>query len=383
MVEVARRIVAFPQAAQRIALQMLAEEIDAMGQFRVVDPPLSREVAVPARQCEALRQNLLLAELRGGRCNLRHHNRMRQASAQMVDARNIIISVLRHDGSVAGELALASLLQNVMARQPPAVRIAPIADLMHEMLREELRAQPPETNAHRFETRQFREQQRQFGQQLAAVFLFIFVFQNERPQQAVAAQLRLIREDAAQMRPQFRRQRFVVVLMCHADEFGDDFRIEIIHIVLIDKEIATQHLARRSSGKLLAEQFRTIFAVEGDRVFTTCRLRRVDDFMTQIFLLVIDAQAVHQTAAETRRPAVFVIQPCVHVQFRRFVETGLYAIHPFVRQIACLQTAARMHEEAAQTDLFHLLYLPTQFFRRQFLIPAPERNGAVHGFGIA
>ena len=263
------------------------------------------------------------------------------------------------------------------------MRIAPIADLMHEMLREEFRAQPPETNAHRLETRQFREQQRQFGQQLAAVFLFIFVFQNERPQQAVAAQLRLIREDAAQMRPQFRRQRFVVMLMRHANEFRHDLRIKIIHIVLIDKEIATHHLARRSRRKLLAEQFRTIFAVERDRVFAARRLRGVDDFMPQIFLLVIDAQAVHQTAAETGRPAVFIIQPCVHVQFRRFVQTGLHAIHPFVRQIACLQTAARMHEEAAQTDFLHFLYLPTQFFRRQLLIPAPERNGAVHGFGIA
>ena len=199
MVEVAGRIVAFPQTAQRIALQMLAEEINAVGQFRVVDPPLSCEVAIPTCQREALRQNLLLTELRSRRRNLRHHNGMRQTSAQMVDTRNIIIAVLRHDGAVAGELALAGLFQNVMARQPPAVRIAPIADLMHEMLREELCAQPPETNAHRFETSQFRKQQRQFGQQLTAVFLFIFVFQNERPQEAVAAQLRLVGEDTAQM----------------------------------------------------------------------------------------------------------------------------------------------------------------------------------------
>ena len=154
------------------------------------------------------------------------------------------------------------------------------------------------------------------------------------------------------------------MLMRHANEFSHDFRIKIIHIILIDKEIATQHLARRSSGKLLAEQFRTIFAVESDRVFTTSRLRRIDDFMTKIFLLVIHAQTVHQTATEARRPAVFVIQPRVHVQLRRFIKAGLYAIHPFVRQIASLQTAARMHEEATQTDLLHLLYLPTQFFRR-------------------
>ena len=173
----------------------------------------------------------------------------------MVDTRNIIIAVLRHDGAVAGELALASLFQNMMACQPPTMRIAPIADLMHEMLREELCAQPPETNAHRFETSQFRKQQRQFRQQLTAIFLFIFVFQNERPQQAVAAQLRFIREDAAQMRPQFRRQRFVVMLMRHANEFRHNFRIQIIHLILVDKEIATQHLTRCSSGKFLAEQF--------------------------------------------------------------------------------------------------------------------------------
>ena len=271
----------------------------------------------------------------------------------------------------------------MMARQPPAVGVAPIADLMHEMLREKLRAQPPETDAHRLETRQFRKQQRQFGQQFAAVFLFIFVFYDERPQQAVAAQLRLVREDAAQMRPQFRRQRFVVVLMRHTDEFRHDLRIQIIDIILIDKEIATQHLARRSGGKRLAEQFRTVFAVERDRVFTAGRLRGVDDFMPQVFLLVVDAQTVHQTAAETGRPAVFIVQPCVHVQFRRFVEAGLHAVHPFIGKIASLQTAAGVHEEAAEADLLHLANLPAELLRRQLFIPAPERNGAVHGFGIA
>ena len=96
----------------------------------------------------------------------------------------------------------------MMSRQPPAVRIAPIADLMHEMLRKEFCAQPPEADAHRLETRQFHEQQWQFGQQLAAVFLFLFVFYDERPQKAVTAQLRLVRSDSAEMLPKFRRKRF-------------------------------------------------------------------------------------------------------------------------------------------------------------------------------
>ena len=93
-------------------------------------------------------------------------------------------------------------------------------------------------------------------------------------------------------------------------------------------------------------------------------------------LLFETVLARHKTACRTRRPAVFIIKPCVHAEFFRFRNTGFYAFEPFLAEIFRVQPDAGVHEETAKPHLLHEADLPDQFLRFQFCVPRPERRSA-------
>ena len=155
-------------------------------------------------------------------------------------------------------------------------------------------------------------------------------------------------------------------------------RIEVVHIVGIDLEVAAEHRSLRAGGQGFADEF-ALGRVPGDGVAPIPRLRGVDEFISQIFLLILDAEAVDGAAAEAAGPAVFVVEPGVHAELVCFVDAGFDAAHPLLRKVGGLKPPARVHEEAADSGVVHLADLFAEHLRLQFLIPAPERNRTVIG----
>ena len=207
----------------------------------------------------------------------------------------------------------------------------------------------------------------------------VLLLKYERPEQSLAGELRLIREDPFQVCEQLFRQAFVVVLVRDLEKFPHNFRIEVVDVVGIDLIVAAQQFSGRSGRQGFAEQFERRGIVPGDRVRALFRLEvgRVEKFITQIFLLILHAESVHEAAAESARPAVFVVEPAGDAAFSRFVEAGSHALHPFVGEVCRAESAACVHEESAESGRFHLTHLAAQFFGFELVVPAPEWDWAV------
>ena len=198
MHEERRRIVPLAQSAQRIALQMLAGEVHSVGELLLEHPQHAGEVEVPAAEREALGKNLLLPDLHRRRDQLGHGDRTGFRTAEVVHARNMVPAVLRHHRAVAVDLPLAGLFEHMVAGQHPAVLVAPLPDLLHEVPTEETGGETPETNPHRVAARHAEEEHRQLRQKFAVVGPPVLLLQHGRPEEAVSRELGLVSEDSLQ-----------------------------------------------------------------------------------------------------------------------------------------------------------------------------------------
>ena len=272
---------------------------------------------------------------------------------------------------------MAVFFQHMMSGQLPVMGITPIADLFHEVVAEKSGTETPKADTHGIFSGVFHKEQRQFGKQFAAVGFAVFVFKNKRPEETVTGKLGFIGEDAAEIFLQELRQIVVVELVRNADEFFHDFGIEVIHIVDIEVVVAAEDFAAHAIGERTAQKLRTVFGIKGDRTGKLCRFGSINDFVTEVLLLIIHTESVDQTAAETGRPAVFVVKPGIHIELLSFIKTGGNAIKPLLRQVFRLQAAAGVHEKAAQAGFGHFADLPAEFFGFEFVVPAPKRSGTI------
>ena len=97
----------------------------------------------------------------------------------------------------------------------------------------------------------------------------------------------------------------------------------------------------------------------------------------QILLLVLDALTVDDAAAKARGPAVFVVRPCVHAALSCLVDGCGNVLEPFLAHVLGLESAACVHEKAADAHIIHQSDLSARFLGAKTLVPRPERNGTV------
>ena len=112
-------------------------------------------------------------------------------------------------------------------------------------------------------------------------------------------------------------------------------------------------------------------------MFRSGEIRRGDFAPAQILLLIFKSETVDDSAAESAGPAVFIVSPRVHAAFFRCMNGGFGDIEPVVGEIVGEKTAARVHEEAADSGVVHQFDLAGKFTGFELVVPAPERNRTV------
>ena len=75
------------------------------------------------------------------------------------------------------------------------------------------------------------------------------------------------------------------------------------------------------------------------------------------------------TATKARRPAVFVIRPCVHTTPLGFIHASTYVFKPLLAHIFGLQTATSVHEETADAHIVHEPHLSQGLGYIEFFVP--------------
>ena len=128
------RVVTLADAAQGVALQMLAQKVDTPHHHPLV---VALELVVSdvvTTECEGLRQNLLLAGLCGGGGQLCHSQAGPDRTAEPVHSGDVQILIVGHAGAVGGQLDIHGFLQHQMTGKLQVMRAAPVVDLLHEVL---------------------------------------------------------------------------------------------------------------------------------------------------------------------------------------------------------------------------------------------------------
>ncbi len=377
MVKGAGGEVPLPQSPQGVPLQMGAEIVDAVGHLLLVDPAHPGEVARPAGHGKTFSQKLFLPVLCSNRRQLHRREGRSLPAPEVIHAGHVIVAVMRHDRAVAGELGDAGLLQQLVPRQLPVVGVTPLPDLPEVVLRKKSGTEPPETDPHRRSRCGIEEKFRQFLQKVDAVFLAVLLLEDAGPEDALTAQLGFVREDPPEMLHQRWRKGLVIALMRDAQKLRHNSGVHVVHVVGIDLKETAQNASSGPLGQFFAQKLPSVGGIEADGVLPFPGAGGIDHFVAQILLLILHSETVDQSAAEAGGPAVLIVKPAVHAKFRRFVETGFHAGHPFGGEVFGLQSASGVHEKTADPGLVHLTDLPAQFCGVQFFVPAPEGRRTV------
>ena len=175
---------------------MLAHQVDAAHHHPLIVSLELLVADVVAAECKGFGKNLLLAGLRCGGAKLRHGQAGENGTAQPVHARDMIILIVRHAGTVTGQLGFQRLLQYKVAGIQQAVCGTPIIDLLIVILGEQLGDQLPEVHSGLLPFPSFDKQLDQMIVDRLTVCLFVLLGQNKAPRNAVTRDLRLVGKEA-------------------------------------------------------------------------------------------------------------------------------------------------------------------------------------------
>ena len=343
-----RRIVALTDTAERVALQMLAHEVDTPHHHPLVVALQLIVTHVVAAESEGLGQHLLLAGLSGGGAELGHGEAMEDGTAEPVHTGDGEVLVVRHASAVGGQLGVEGLLQHHVTREAQVVSHAPVVDLLHEILGEQLGDQLPEAHTGGLVVAASHEQLDQMIVDGLAVSLLILGGEDEAPRNTVTGDLGLVGEEAVEAGAVLG----VVGLVDLIDEVSDHLAVEGVHVEGVD--VVVEAVVLEAADDVVA---RGILQIGGEGADT------------EVLLLVLQTLAVDHAAAEARGPAVLVIGPCVHAALFGILHAGGDVLEPLLAHVLGLQTAAGVHEEAADADVVHEPHLAQGLGDVQLLVP--------------
>ena len=390
MVVEARREVALAAPAQGVRRQVLADQVDAQDELPLGDPPQVVEADVPAAAPEHLAEDARAAELGGHAGGLLDEDGAAQAAAQVVDAWNVHVFIMRHRGADVLHLVQQRVLGHQVAGQLEVVAVAPLVHRHRPGQEEQPRRGLVEVEADLAAARPpgrtvpaggpaVRSGRR--GGRTGAVPATTGAV-------AAAGVLRLVGEDAGDGAAELAADRLAVHLVRLLQELLGGVAIEDIDIFPGPVEEMDGGLARLSGrpqtaaarpgggtnvaalGVLLGEEHRH-GALRG------FPLRRLDFLEREVLLAVDLAAGVDAAGGGAARPAVLVVEPRSDAGVRAFVDGGPDGLHPLRPQVRRLETGPGVHEMAAQAAPRHLADLPPDLLRVDPVVPGPERGGAV------
>ena len=351
-----RRIVALTDTAERVALQVLAHEVDATHHHPLVVALQLVVTHVVAAEGEGLGQNLLLAGLSGGGAELSHGEAVEDGTAEPVHTGDGEVLVVRHAGAVGGELGVEGLLQHHMAGEAQVVGHAPVVDLLHEILGEQLGDQLPEAHTGGLVVAAGDEQLDEVIVDGLAVGLLILSGEDEAPRNTVTGDLGLVGKEAVEVGAVLG----VVGLVDLAYEISDNLAVQGVHVEGVDVVVEA------------------VVLEAADHVVTLGILQIGGELTdAEVLLLVLDALAVDNAAAKAGGPAVLVVGPGVHAALLGLVHASGHVLEPLLAHVLGLQTAAGVHEEAADAHVIHEAHLAQGLGDVQLLVPGPEGYGTV------
>ena len=369
-------IVALSLTADRICIQMLAHDVDAADILQLRNALQLGRCDVPAAAAEHFGQRLLLAQLCTCRAELLGCYVIGQTASEVVDARDVLVFVERHDAADAHHLSRKRGFLNGVTGQAAAVFLAPVVDRLDPMVDEQLVAELPVVVAEFLVAVEVDEQRGEIIKHVIAVCRLEFRGHLVAPDRAPAVILRLIGEKAGhRMTEIVGIAALFVFVMRFCKELCGDLGIERIDIRFIPCLNDHMVFGNAVNGSIHSGQTTVNKRVNTEHVFHVGGIS-VDLFIFEIgcvVLLVLE----QLTARKARRPAVFVIRPRLHAELACLVDAGIDAVKPLIAQILGFQSSARVHEEAVHAEVVHQANLTAQLSFLQFVVPAPERDGTV------
>ena len=351
-----RGIVALTDAAERIALQVLAHEVDTAHHHPFVVTLQLVVTHVVTAESEGLGQHLLLAGLCGGGAKLCHGEAGEDGTAEPVHAGNGEIFIVRHTSAVGGQLGVEGLLQHHVTRETEIMSYAPVVDLLHEVPREQLGHQLPEAHTGNLIVPASYEQLDEVIVDGLAISLLVLCGEDEAPRNTVTGDLGLVGEEAVEIRAVFGVVRLVDLI----DKVGDHFPIQGVHIEGVD--VVVEAVVLKATDDVVALGILQVGGEGAD---------------TEVLLLILETLAVDHAAAKSRRPAVFVIGPGVHTALFGILHAGGDVLEPLLAHVLGLQASAGVHEEATDAHVVHEPHLAQGLGDVQLLVPRPEGYGTV------
>ena len=358
---------------------MGTQAVDAVDKLPLGNVTQLIEADIPAAERKGLAERLPLTELGGGTAELARHNGRRDPAPEPVDAGHIEIFIAAHHAAGGAKLGQQAVLRHQVAGQPHTVVAAPVAHLPDKAV-----AKQPRRGAVILPA----EGAVLIGGQIKRAELVFRVIaplgkkcliKHRRPGDQPVGILRLIGEKALEPCAEILPEAGVIPLMRAAEKRRHSIGVQRVDVVAVNC-----HKHRRISGSGGVD---TADAAAAQPVYPERALwqgeRLVQHGKIQPLLLIRLAHFRHFAVRKAARPAVFVIRPALHALVFALFKTGGDCIHPLFAHIRRGQSAAGVHEIAADPRLFHAADLKTQLVGFQLVVPAPERERTeLRHFGV-
>jgi len=364
--------------------------------MEIGDPFLILETHAVAAHAEYLAQDAVASELMRGAGDLLQCERAADVAAEVVDPGHVHELVVRHGRADDAHLADEGVLGQVVAREREAVFLAPFVHAPAEIVAEKAGNRQPEIVSHPIRLGPVEKEQRQFVDEAVPARLFKRIDHGRCPGNAGApAIVGLVREDAGHKLAEVRAEPVVVCLVRDLQERVRDRGIQQVHVRVAIEPVALRHHTcleqedaaggpgvatpgrvqlLRTGDALVIVQFHGIDGDSGVVVQRVGHLAAPDFLGDQGTRAERWIPGRHQAPGEPARPAIFVVQPRLHVLALPLLQAGSHAVHPFVGQVFGDQACPRVHKVSPEPLFLHVPHLPREFLVGQVVVPRPERR---------
>ena len=226
------RVVAFSLTSLGVGIEMLAGDVHAAGILKLGDPLYLPRRSVPSAAAVHFGYRELLARLSADGAELLCAGDVLDVAAEVVNSRNMLIEIERHNAAAAHHAAAETPFLNSVPRQLYAVFVAPVVYLFHEAGEELLVADKAVVvSVSVAAVKPLNEEVEKPVPHVVAVFLLKIDEEGVRPRSTVSEILRLVGEEARHRASEILRVHLLFVhLMGAGDEFLGDLAVHRVNV---------------------------------------------------------------------------------------------------------------------------------------------------------
>ncbi len=379
--------------------QVHAAEVDPAGRLPFAHKLVGFQRAVPPDAAVQLGERPLLSELIGHRRALLDRAQLTRLIPEDVDARPLHVLVMRHRRAHGATLRREGLLFHHVPHQHQLVRVAPAADLLREVLNEQLGQRlavvVPDLGESAVGERP--EEFRELAEHVIPAPAGKFGGQVRRPMDGKGihqpGHAGFVGENGGDEAAKILAVALGVGCVSAGDECGHGIRIErvrvpavvvpagprvtLLHVVLGDLSFA------RSLAPCqwpVREQMALRVQPQGEARDPLLFVARAVRF-GPLKAAPEEVRVVpgHGSAGAARGPAVLVVQIRLHAGGAGVFNAGRNAAEPLLGEIDGLQSIPAVHEEAAHPGVAHRVNLAAEAPGIEPVVPGPERRIAPDG----